>query len=227
MSVCARNDCDKIGKNACSACLKEFYCSGQCQKQDWKAHMIMCTLVKLMPDVMVSFRNVSCVVVKVMSLTEAQIYKLGHKKHIKVLERAAAFAQKQFGKRIPRKAVYERNNRDRIIDRADAWDVDILILCQLNNKLDEVITSCNDGNDLRECWTKRISHLQILVTILESWIVQIGLSEGERILDEEKIDRLFRLRLQTEHSLSMTYEKLNDNDKVDIVASRLSIMQSR
>jgi hypothetical protein len=131
---------------------------------------------------------------------------LGHKKHLILLEHAAAF-----GKRIPRKEVYERDNGDRI----DAWQVNIKIFSYSNYKLNEVMTSCNDGDDSRECWTKGISYLQKSLIILEPWIIQIGLSEREKtdVLDEGKINHLFYVMSSIETALKISNENLNDTEK--------------
>jgi hypothetical protein len=42
MSNCARPGCINEGINKCSLCLREHYCSGECQKGDWKIHKNIC-----------------------------------------------------------------------------------------------------------------------------------------------------------------------------------------
>lgn len=39
---CSRPGCAEHGRNSCSSCNNEDYCSTDCQKQDWKIHKIMC-----------------------------------------------------------------------------------------------------------------------------------------------------------------------------------------
>jgi hypothetical protein len=77
MPIYARSGCDQIGTKGCSACLKEVYCSGECQKDDWKAHKMMCKLIQQMSDAQQPLKDVCLAVNKVMSQSEKQIAKLG------------------------------------------------------------------------------------------------------------------------------------------------------
>jgi hypothetical protein len=113
---CARPGCNQKGVNACSACLREFYCSADCQKKDWKTHKIFCCSIKLKPETLQSFTDASPVVSQVLNQTEAQVAKLGSQRYIKLLHHTATFSEKQFGKRIAGRASYERDNEDSIDD---------------------------------------------------------------------------------------------------------------
>ncbi|KII90499.1 hypothetical protein PLICRDRAFT_52227 [Plicaturopsis crispa FD-325 SS-3] len=42
---CARRDCGKHSDKRCSKCRSVGYCSAECQKQDWKAHKLVCTVL--------------------------------------------------------------------------------------------------------------------------------------------------------------------------------------
>jgi hypothetical protein len=68
---CARSGCDKIGTKSCSSCEKEFYCGSDYQKDDWNAHKIMCPLIKLMPDVLVPFKDVDSIFMKSVNLADS------------------------------------------------------------------------------------------------------------------------------------------------------------
>jgi hypothetical protein len=107
VTECARSGCKEMGTKGCSACLKEFYCYEECQKADWKAHKILCNLIRSMPDTIVPSRDVCLIVSKVTNQTFALIAKLGRKKSAKLVEHTAAFAERQFGKRIEGKSYYE------------------------------------------------------------------------------------------------------------------------
>lgn len=65
MNPSNRLECNEIGINACSTCFKELYCTSECQKADWKAHKIMCNLIKLMPNTLVPFRDIYAISEKV------------------------------------------------------------------------------------------------------------------------------------------------------------------
>jgi hypothetical protein len=95
LPVCALSNCNGIGAKACSACFKESYCSGECQKSDWMSHKIMCKLIKQTPDELLPFDNVCLVVDKELDQTEDQTVIIGGLKYIRLLEHAAAFAEFQ------------------------------------------------------------------------------------------------------------------------------------
>jgi hypothetical protein len=46
MSKCARPGCCELGLNRCSICLREPYCSADCQKEDWKLRRQICKVLK-------------------------------------------------------------------------------------------------------------------------------------------------------------------------------------
>jgi hypothetical protein len=75
---CAKSGCNEKGTKSCSACLKEYYCCGECQKADWNTHKLICQLIKLMPDTLLPFKDAGLVLEKVMNLTQAQIDKLDY-----------------------------------------------------------------------------------------------------------------------------------------------------
>jgi hypothetical protein len=208
----ARSGCDQIGTKGCSASLKELYCCGECQKEDWRAHKIMCKLIKQMPDKQQPFKDVSSVTYKVLNLTEEQKSKLGTKKYANLLERAATFAEYQFGQRIAGQRAYERGNGDRHNNLA----VDFKISIEIYDRLSKCSLSFNsDGSNTIDCWTKVIPYYQKSLAILEPWILQISLREGERtdVLSEEMIDYLFNTMAATQYNLRMGYRILNDLDK--------------
>jgi hypothetical protein len=121
LHVCARPGCDKIGANACSKCMKEFYCSGECQETDWKSHKMLCLLIKLLSNTQLPFRDVHFTFNEFVDQNYNKIAKLGKKNEIRLLKHLATFLEHQFGKRIAGERAYERNNGDRL----DNWEVEI------------------------------------------------------------------------------------------------------
>lgn len=209
MLDCARPDCHEVGTKSCSACLKEFYCSGKCQQIDWKAHKIMCHLIKLMPETLVPLRDARLVVKKVVDQTEAQIAILGNKRHAILLEHAAIFAGHQFDQRIMGSVYLSRENGDRI----EAWEVEMGILYKLYGKFINKIMSCNDSGNMQDCWTSAIPYNLKRLALLESWMLQI-LSMERVDMTLEMLELLFDRRSTLETELSVGYTLLNDWDKV-------------
>lgn len=162
---CSEPDCNENGRNACSACMKEFYCSAKCQKTDWKIHKIVCPLMKLMSDVLVPFIDVSSTIDKVLAQTEEQIVILGNKRYVRLLHYAAAFAGHQFGKRIPGTKSYSRDSGEWI----NNWGVEILALYAIYKKLSHHNSSFDDDGNVKDCWTNKIPYLQKSLVILEPW----------------------------------------------------------
>jgi hypothetical protein len=130
MVKCTRPNCHQVGTKGCSAYLKEVHCSLECQKADWKDHKILCKLIKLVPDTVLKFQDVSAVVKKVLHETNEQMAKLRINRCIILLEHAAVFAEHQCGKRIEGKADYEIDG-----DRIDAWSAEIDVLCTIYSAL--------------------------------------------------------------------------------------------
>jgi hypothetical protein len=58
---CSTPGCYQTGTQGCSACLREIYCSAECQKTDWKSHKAICRLFKMMPDTLLPFSHVKSI----------------------------------------------------------------------------------------------------------------------------------------------------------------------
>lgn len=205
MHICARPDCNEIGKRACSACRTEYYCSAECQKGDWKAHKIMCHLIKMMPsNMLLPFLDICSVLDEVLNQTAAQIVQLGRKKHVRLLEYLLAFAKHQFGEQVADTLVYDRGNDDHI----NAWDMEVGVFHSIYSKLVKR-TLYNDNNDYY--WLSGIDYIQKTVSILEPW----SLNEGERFnsLNEDGLEWLFDELSDKEKLLALAHENLNDWDK--------------
>jgi hypothetical protein len=58
MSECARPICFELGISRCPIDLRELYCSGDCQKIDWKAHKLICKTLKKLSHELQPYREV-------------------------------------------------------------------------------------------------------------------------------------------------------------------------
>jgi hypothetical protein len=99
--------------------LREPYCSGECQKGDWKSHKLICKTLKKLSLQLQPYQEVASVIEEIRGKrpkkTQLDIRLLGH---------LISYAEHQFGDRVPGKAYRERGNGDHI----DNWNVEIEIM---------------------------------------------------------------------------------------------------
>ncbi len=95
MSKCTRPGCLKLGINKCSVCLREPYCSGECQKGDWKSHKWICKTLKKLSLQLQPYQEV------VRLIVEVHNEKREKKVKGRMLEHLGCFAEHQFGDRFP------------------------------------------------------------------------------------------------------------------------------
>jgi hypothetical protein len=148
---------------------------------------------------------------KVLDEGEEKIVTKGGSKCIKLLERAADFAEHQFGKGIVGKEIYERDDGDSI----NVWDVEIETLFNTYNLLGVKIGFNDYGGKENDRLTKAMPYYLKALAILESWIFQIALTDTKRIdvLTEEKIEDLYSKVSKIERNLSISYKVLKDGNK--------------
>jgi hypothetical protein len=216
---CARPGCNEVGSQGCSACLKVFYCSAECQKTDWKSHKIMCRLMKLMPDVLQPFSIVLSTVREIVNQTEAQVAKLGQQKYIRLLHHAARFTNRQFGKRVEGSSTYSRDDGSRL----NIWEVEINLLFTIYDLFGYHTSPSNNigtGNE--------IPYYQKCLSILGYWMNQFNLCEEQQtqVLSEDMRDNIFQKLSMTEYNLNISYKKLINFVRHFIIRSNQSFMQS-
>ena len=120
---CKRWCCGEIGSKFCSACRSACYCSVACQREDWKVHRNSCARKLLSGFLHVD--KVSKEIKKSFDQAIALRAESNESEAIKVLESVLAFAEYQFGPRIPGKSHRIRGNGDHI----DNWRVVTMPLC--------------------------------------------------------------------------------------------------
>jgi hypothetical protein len=133
MSQCARPCCNKPAKNKCSSCLKEWYCSGECQKSDWKKHKSFCRIVEDLSNDLQPYHQVHQVIIKILNASE----------NMRVLNHLLCYAELQFGGRDPEIAYRQRTNGEKI----DNFQVEICCLIPIYEKL---IDATLDDTSLNE-----------------------------------------------------------------------------
>lgn len=185
MSQCARPCCNKSAIHRCSVCLKEPYCSGECQKSDWKKHKLICKVLKRLPSNLQPYREVVQNIEGIRSAT----------KNVRVLHHLLSYAQFQFGNSIPGKSYRQRQNGERI----DNFEVEIDIMILIYRNLVTIYvadTSLNskDSHDiLMVCYDK-------MSEIAQPWSLYLDSDAVSQVdsLSREKIDTIFQLLLGIE-----------------------------
>jgi hypothetical protein len=133
MSKCARPGCCELGLNRCSICLREPYCSADCQRIDWKMHKLICKTIKKLSHQLQPYKDVVQRIQEINLETQKNIHL-----NRRVLKCSIAYAEHQFGDRVEGLAYRERENGERL----DNWEADIQILFHIYYTL--VITYLND-----------------------------------------------------------------------------------
>jgi hypothetical protein len=133
---CAKLDCYQLGTNSCSGCLRQYYCSTECQKSDWKMHKTLCRLIKLMPfDMLKPFYDVESIVIEVTEKAEEKIADSETQSKIMIilLQHAASFVENQFKNRIVG-THYLRDTSERFVEDI-TWQIKVNMLCVIHEKL--------------------------------------------------------------------------------------------
>jgi hypothetical protein len=116
--------------------LRELYCSGECQKGDWKFHKSICKILKKLSHQLQPYHEVLRAIKEILE----EIPKKNKQQTLRVLGHLLSYADHQFGDRILGKSYRERGNGERI----DNWKVEIGTLVPIYNKF--ITTYKNDDS---------------------------------------------------------------------------------
>ena len=192
--LCSRRDCKQSGSKFCSACRSACYCSVTCQKRDWKHHKTSC--VKKLPANFLHIDEVSKAIKKSFDRAIALKAEGEESEAIEVLETVLAFAQYQFGPRLPGKSHRIRNNGDHI----DNWRVVTMPLCLMLMQL----TSLYIDQRTSVSFDRALFHAVEARELIEHRRASMELGE---------LDYLLNLFFQTESNLAEIHmEKLRFDD---------------
>jgi hypothetical protein len=95
MSTCARPCCIQKGLHSCSICLREAYCSADCQKGDRKAHKSICKILKKLLFQLQPYHEVTLVIKEV-----REAVSMKKKENTQVLDHLISYALYQFGEKL-------------------------------------------------------------------------------------------------------------------------------
>jgi hypothetical protein len=181
MSKCAQPGCEKAGIHRCSTCLRELYCSGECQKVDWKSHKLICKSLKKLSHELQPYNEVTRIIDEMSNESQKKI-----DLDVRILNHLISYAEHQIGDRIPGKDYRERANGDRI----STWNVLGLFMNtyrRLNSVYDtDKSFSTIDSDNLR------FPNLEKMLEFLSPWSVNLNLDSTGRIdnLNEGEIEHL-------------------------------------
>jgi hypothetical protein len=208
--ACARAGCLKTGTKRCSICLREAYCSSDCQKEDWKSHKLICKIVKTLSCELKPFSEVGPLVEVTKENAKVQ-------KSARILGHLISYIEFQFGNRIPRKSYRERNG-----DRVSNYIVEINLLVPIYKRLIEALNEDNKGSELIQI-NSVFPHVIKLLEILQPWSTvldsdpttlkeNLNLSSGQQrvisgsVTAQDQIAMILRCLSTTESQLGNIYQ---------------------
>lgn len=215
-AICGHPNCNQPRNKACSGCLKEGYCSPECQKEDWKVHKILCKCKKN-DHRFTHLDDCMPIIAKFMGLAESNrsINYNSTTVEIRILEYCLSFAEFQFGKR---NAAYGDYGRD------DGSNCSISYFNAEINTFHRLLFDISEGYyklaidiDIGQIQQDIIKNAMLFgfksLKILEVWKVQISLDERQRTdsLDANKIDMIYQYLSKTELLMCLCYRLFASN----------------
>lgn len=197
MSKCARSGCINIGVNRCSVCLREPYCSGDCQKADWKLHKLICKCLKKLSLQIQPYHEVYRVI------TEREEKITGDNKlDARVLLHLISYAEYQYGERVPGRSYRERGNSERV----DNWEVELVVLIELHRILIEVYKSDKSLNRILND-NLRLPHQEKILDLLKPWSINLNVNSTSQIcnLDIDQINHILKMQSNAERNIAFIH----------------------
>jgi tetratricopeptide (TPR) repeat protein len=202
MSTCASPGCLRGGIHRCSICLRELYCSGECQKGDWKLHKLICKTLKKFSCQLQPYQEVARVIEEIVLERPTRV-----QLEVRLLRHLISFAEHQFGDRVPGKTYRERGDGDRM----DNWLVEIVIFCSIYIDLvtifssDDTLSNVDSANLRHPCYDK-------ILDLLRPWSACLDSNSTSRVdcLDKDQINYVLRLLSTTECNIGGLFRLRNE-----------------
>jgi tetratricopeptide (TPR) repeat protein len=207
MSTCAKPDCSESGINSCSICLREPYCSGDCQKGDWKLHKAICKILKKLSLKLQPYHEVVQIIDDILE----EISEKKKEQRIRVLTHLISYAKHQFGDRVPGKVYRERNTGERM----DNWRIEIEMLIPIFISL---LTAHEDGALSRiDRDNLAFPYFEKMLDILRPWSTCVDLNRASHIdsINKEQISEILLHLSQTERSIGLIFTRRNQFDRAE------------
>jgi tetratricopeptide (TPR) repeat protein len=176
MFQCARPACKENAKSSCSGCGREHYCSGDCQKLDWKAHKSICLTLKKLSSKLQPFEDAFLIVKEMMSSTKG--------KDLRVLNHLYSYAEHQFGNQVLGTMHRDRGDGQRI----NNWIADILILHDITCSIIEIYVTDKTIGDIT-VGNRVFPYLEKSISLLSPWLIYVDSDPSdpmEKLSTEQK-----------------------------------------
>lgn len=206
---CCKPTCENDRIKMCSACLKEGYCSSECQKKDWKIHKILCPYMKN-DKKLIPYAEVHIKLNELLS----QVNKHDNDNEIQLLEYLFYFAEYQYGdSRVVGKSYHERDNI-----KVYNFPVDLYVIYRIGTQLAECYFNSSVWMDKsnaqkltlsRNYMNQAYHYFQKMALVLEPWRVQLNGEEKDRIdsFDRKKINIIYECLASTEIRIGQCHMK--------------------
>jgi hypothetical protein len=137
------------------------YCGSDCQKLDWKAHKLICPILKKPPNKLQSYKEAVQIVDEMLTSNKGN--------NARVLAHLLSYADYQFGQHIAGSKYRERSDGQ---ERISNWDVDFNILLEIITRITNIYTT-NPSLSIMVRDNKEYPYLERSLQILSPWMVTI------------------------------------------------------
>jgi hypothetical protein len=166
----------------------EPYCSGECQKLDWKKHKLICTILKRLSNELQPYQEVVKVIMEILVIPG----------NLRILSHLLCYAEFQFGERIAGKAYRQRGNGEKI----DNLTVEVRVVIDIYRRFlsvydgDRSLTN-EDRNNLKLPYFLKMQEL------LKPW--SLSPDSQDDSLNVAHIDYIWEILSDTESQIAMIY----------------------
>jgi hypothetical protein len=162
---CARPGCICLATSTCSACQKDQYCSGECQKLDWKNHKLACKTLKKLSNKLEPYSDVVQLIQSILQEDEKPT------KTLRFLTHLLSYAEFQFGDRIAGQDYRHRGDAEGITN----YGVEIDIMFPIYEELVAIYTKDMSLSHMNQC-DMIIPYLEKMIEILRPWQILLVLT---------------------------------------------------
>lgn len=212
MVNCARPGCLCLAISRCSGCEKEQYCSGECQKVDWKFHKSSCKILKKFSNKLQPYRDVVELVSNLLYEEEKPT------KTLRFLTHLLSYAEFQFGDRVPGLDFRYRINGE----ASSNYGVEVEIMFHIHESFLEIYTQDISLSQIIR-HNMMIPYLEKMSEVLRPWQIMLASGDTRQILTESndtcltdfQVNRILHFSTDTEHFLADIYRNKNEWDRCE------------